>query len=195
MQIDIWVDRFKTRATKTLTWRPGGPPWRPPLEAWRPGLGAPQAAGQGRPRHPVRDARRNRFSELVKQQASWQTENTQLGAITDALGELAAPTFTVPKLGDPSVPANQDLFTVAANLLQRLETDLADKVQQIDEALSKSRTELGQLREQWNARHRSFNHALDQQLHGVEQGASLVVLRSRLESLQARSAQISHARN
>ena len=134
-------------------------------------------------------------SELVKQQGKWQTEGTQLKAVVDALGTLAASPLSVPKLGTPQVEGNQDLFSTANEMLQRTEVAVTDHVREINAALSAARSRLEELHAQWAARHTAFKQQLDDQLQAVEQGTTLVALRSRLESLQSRAAQIAVARD
>lgn len=124
-------------------------------------------------------------SETVKEQESWTSEHTQLDEIATQIpdpADFAVPTFDVEI--QASVESNRDLFERAAKAMAELEEVIAINQLAIARAIEAAESEVAATREAWDKRFGVFKVNLDAELREVEDGASLVSLRTQLERLQ-----------
>jgi hypothetical protein len=125
--------------------------------------------------------------DIVKQQESWKTEDTNLKSgqrtipSTDSF-DLKVPTFEA----EASVTGNEGLFEEARKVVSDLDASILKSTGEIHAAVATAREKLDLVRTQWQGRFDLFKATLDDELNKVGEGSSLVALRAQLEKLQGR---------
>lgn len=123
-------------------------------------------------------------TSVVKEQAMWQKERSQLTRVRTTVDELEAPIPSLPK--PPARPeiGNIDLIDSARDILTSLKKTLDASTIEVNKAIDTARAALQTVGADWNGRFVDFQRRLDAEMEKFESGTSLKVLRRRLESMQ-----------
>ena len=125
-------------------------------------------------------------TSVAQEQAGWQRESTQLRRVQMTLQAIQAPTLPVPTpINSSENSVNEDLIDRAKDVLDTLSTSVASGLANLNFAVETARVDWSKVITDWDDRYDAFKKRLDAELVKLEQGASLSILRERLESKQA----------